>query len=720
MGIEQKANNVLRRFPVIKKIAKRIYQGTFCVISKKPRSEGIIERVTPNDRYEYFFGYYDKSPWDSSGRYMLCLRAMETSKNVAPKEPADIVLIDTRNNNSINKLATTHSWNVQQGCMAGWLGPDFKSKIFYNDFRDGKYCGVVLDLKTKRENVYDMPFYTVSDDGKIALTLDFARLHRLRPGYGYSNLEDKTKGENIPDGPCVWRINMYTKEITPILTYKQLYDFEHRPEMEKMEHKVNHLMLSPNGERFMVIHRWLKGGKKFSRLLTCDIDGKNLYNLSDDDMVSHCYWKNNNEIIAYCRKGKTDGYYLVNDKSKDYDRKWDFLTMDGHPSYSPDKKYVVTDTYPDRNRISTVRVLGDNTCIEVAKVESPFKYDNDTRCDLHPRWSRDGDKICFDGCFEGKRGLYVINNIRLQLPHTLINPEEIPKEATKGLVSCVIPSYKRSDTLKRAIDSVLNQSYKKIEVLIVDDNEKGDEWDRKLKRLMKTYADARVRLIVQPVHINGAVARNYGIKEAKGEFIAFLDDDDEWEKDKIEKQLELLRKEKADVVSCLWIAYKNGKEIRRCQKYSTEDIQFKILSRAVSIYTSTVLIKRSSIYEFGGFDETLKRHQDLQFLVDAAEDSKFVLLDEYKVKLHTDSEINKPDTKKLIEIKKAFLNREQQKIKKYSKKEQKRIKGAHEFELLYSSMRDKDVLHMLNYGCKVCMNFPAINDVVERIKERRK
>ena len=106
--------------------------------------------------------------------------------------------------------------------------------------------------------------------------------------------------------------------------------------------------------------------------------------------------------------------------------------------------------------------------------------------------------------------------------------------------------------------------------------------------------------------------------------------------------------------------------------------------------------------------------------MDAAEDSKFVLLDEYKVKLHTDSEINKPDTKKLIEIKKAFLNREQQKIKKYSKKEQKRIKGAHEFELLYSSMRDKDVLHMLNYGCKVCMNFPAINDVVERIKERRK
>ena len=188
----------------------------------------------------------------------------------------------------------------------------------------------------------------------------------------------------------------------------QLYDFEHRPEMEKMEHKVNHLMLSPNGKRFMVIHRWLKGGKKYSRLLTCDINGKNLYNLSDDDMVSHCFWKNDNEIIAYCRKGKTDGYYLMKDNSRDFDRKWDFLTVDGHPSYSPDKKYVVTDTYPDKNRVSTIRILGDKTCIEIARVKSPFKYDNDTRCDLHPRWDRKGEQICFDGVFEGKRNLYVV------------------------------------------------------------------------------------------------------------------------------------------------------------------------------------------------------------------------------------------------------------------------------------------------------------------------
>ena len=97
-------------------------------LSPKIKSEGNITRVSPDDEYEYFFGYYDKSPWDRSERYMLCLRVQNTYKDVAPKESADIILIDTHNENQVTKIHQTHSWNVQQGCMLQWLGPDYDKK----------------------------------------------------------------------------------------------------------------------------------------------------------------------------------------------------------------------------------------------------------------------------------------------------------------------------------------------------------------------------------------------------------------------------------------------------------------------------------------------------------------------------------------------------------------------------------------------------------------
>ena len=185
MSIEQKINYQLNKYPKVKKGVKRIYQLAMYAISKKTKSEGNFVRVSPDDRYEYFFGYYDKSPWDASGRYMLCMKAKDTWSDPDPTGEAEIILIDTDNNNSVRKLASTKTWNVQQGCMAQWLGPNFSSEIIYNDLRDGKYCSIILNVTTGEERIINAPVYTVSSDGKMALSLDFSRLHNLRKGYGY-------------------------------------------------------------------------------------------------------------------------------------------------------------------------------------------------------------------------------------------------------------------------------------------------------------------------------------------------------------------------------------------------------------------------------------------------------------------------------------------------------------------------------------------------------
>lgn len=447
MSLEQKINYQLNKYPGVKKVVKSVYQHAMYAISPKIKSEGNIIRISPNDpSHEYFFGYYDKSPWDATDRYMLCMRAKDTWSDVSPKEKADIILVDTslpeNDKERIRKIAETSSWNVQQSCMLQWLGPDFSSRILFNDYRDGKYVAVIKEIESGAEKIIPAPVYSVSADGKIALTLDFSRLYNLRPGYGYYNIPEKTKGVGLPDAVAVWKIDLESGAVTDLLTYKDVATFQPRPEMQEAGsvHKVNHLMLSPNGQRFMVLYRWFIGERKYTRLITCNVDETDMYVLSDDDMVSHCFWKDDEHILAFENKrdGGT-GYYLMRDKTQEYKRCWPELTGDGHPSYSLDRSHIVTDSYPDRARIQYLRVMKDeNSKPEtVAKVFSPFKYDNDTRCDLHPRWNHAGDKVCFDSVFEGHRGLYITDTL------TNENGSISMKNRVKSAVrNCAIGAYK--------------------------------------------------------------------------------------------------------------------------------------------------------------------------------------------------------------------------------------------------------------------------------------
>ena len=163
MSLEQKLNYQLNKYPAVKKIIKRVYQLGMYTISPKIKSA--------NEQGEFFFGYYDKCPWDITGRYMLCMKAKDTWSDVSPKDKLEILLLDTLTNTVVT-VAESNSWNVQQGCMAQWLGPEFKEKIIYNDFRNGHYCSVILNVFTgHEERIISVPIYTVATDGKTALTL---------------------------------------------------------------------------------------------------------------------------------------------------------------------------------------------------------------------------------------------------------------------------------------------------------------------------------------------------------------------------------------------------------------------------------------------------------------------------------------------------------------------------------------------------------------------
>lgn len=526
--LEQAGKRIFEQYPIIKRSAKRVYQLVSVATSnEKLKFEGDVVRVSPDDGYEYFYGYYDKSPWDASDRYMICIRVRQAYKSVAPKEPGVVGVIDTQDGNTFKKIGVTRSWNVQQSCMAQWMGPDFGTRILYNDFRDGRYCAVIYDFKNrKEEKVLPLAAYDVARDGSFILSLDFSRLHRMRPGYGYSNLPDTTKGELCPDKGCIWKVDIETGKVTELFKYTDFAAFEPDESMQEAEHKVNHLMISPNCRRFMVLHRWFQKGRKHTRLVTVNVDKTEMYNLSDDVFVSHCYWKNDDEILSFLRKKETGNhYYLMKDKTREYKMFWPELNTDGHCSYSPDGSLIITDTYPNRRRIASVYLCteNDNRARRIARVSAPFRYDNDCRCDLHPRWNREGTKICIDSVHEGKRGLYV-----LPVPTVDIGRYERASQK-EHTVTVVLATYNGERYLREQLDSLLRQKGVSVKIFVRDDgstdhtHEILDEYQS--KALLKWYTGE---------HLNVQNGYLDLLKNApRSDYYAFCDQDDVWDDDKL-------------------------------------------------------------------------------------------------------------------------------------------------------------------------------------------
>lgn len=289
------------------------------------------------------------------------------------------------------------------------------------------------------------------------------------------------------------------------------------------------------------------------------------------------------------------------------------------------------------------------------------------------------------------------------------------------LVSCVIPSYKRAETLRRAINSVLAQTYSHIEVIVVDDNIANDEFSKALHSVLNEYkGDDRVRLVTQPQHINGAEARNAGIRAAQGEYIAFLDDDDEWLPGKVEKQMEILNKHpEIDGVSSLYNEYTAGRLFHSCPPYNAEGLHKKIFQREVAVFTSTILLRRKALLEAGLFDNTLKRHQDLQLLLDFTKAHKMYALNEYLVKLHSDSTINRPSYERLVNIKRDFFHAVASHLEMYTPKEQRQIKAAHSFELAFAALKEKNVTAAIKHILSVGINISAYKSLMKRMKDRK-
>ena len=359
-----------------------------------------------------FFGYYDVIPFSGDDARLLAMVTTSTDHDVSARQEIRLGYFNVDDPQRFVAVAQTPTWCWQMGCRLQWHPSDPNRIIFYNTLVNGQYGAVLQDiLSGKIERQLDSPIYALDSSGRHGLSLNFSRLQRLRPGYGYRNLPDATRDDPCPGNDGIWRIDMLDNRADLIIDLSRLSRLDPPPTMNGAQHYVNHLSFNPSGSRFMFFHLWEAGGKRYNRMITSDLQGQNLCVLENEGTSSHYTWKNETELLATVHYGKAGTRYNLYGDGMGLKTvvAQGLLTKDGHPSYSPIDNFLLTDTYPDKYREQHVLLLtADERLFDLTRIYSPPEFKGETRCDLHPRWSRQGRAICVDETDRGLRELAVL------------------------------------------------------------------------------------------------------------------------------------------------------------------------------------------------------------------------------------------------------------------------------------------------------------------------
>lgn len=229
------------------------------------------------------------------------------------------------------------------------------------------------------------------------------------------------------------------------------------------------------------------------------------------------------------------------------------------------------------------------------------------------------------------------------------------------LVSVIIPTYNRATIISRAIKSVMLQTYSNYEIIVVDDGS-SDQTEDIVRKFEK------VKYIKHHINLNGAAARNTGIAHAKGDYIAFLDSDDEWLPEKLEKQIHSLEKIQSNLkisYSQLYL-FKNGFEEGVFPKRGLKDnelIEDYLFVNEGLMQTST-LVGSKALFEKVKFDENLIRHQDWDLCLSFANlsDLKYAYLDEPLSIWHGDDNLDRVSRSMAYEFSMNWINSHRKKI----------------------------------------------------------
>jgi hypothetical protein len=354
-----------------------------------------------------FFGYYDKVPMNRDG-YVIAHATQEiTACNSDNYEAVNIKIYHKDDPKNELHIISTNAFNWQQGSRAHWIDDEH---IIYNVLLEETYGSNIFSIKKGAVvRSFNVP---VQDSYKnnYFLSLNYSRLRMMRPEYGYHTLKNQDSFDDDSDG--IWYVDMSNGKTELIVSISDVKQYGRSASFDSARHKFNHIMISPNGLLFICLHRYFFRKVKKDRLILFDLNGNIKKVLADYEMVSHCYWLNDNEVIAYMRGASgADGYYIININSGSHEPFLSGLidsSGDGHPHVNGNR--LVTDTYPNKSRFQELIAVDLETKFNrtIGKFFHGFEYNGQSRCDLHPRISLCGKFVFFDSVFSGIRKLYMM------------------------------------------------------------------------------------------------------------------------------------------------------------------------------------------------------------------------------------------------------------------------------------------------------------------------
>lgn len=411
---ERAIASFLSRFPRLKSVVKRAYQYINYFIyrpSYRKASVAEIEAVGEMST-STFFGYYDCSPVSADGQHIL-LHAFSgaTTRRPTPDDTVSIVAVEATSGEEVCSFPSS-AFNWQQGSRLQWVNED---AFVFNDLAadESHYVARTASVGTgDLLRSYDHPIQDGYKD-EYFLSLNYRRLRALRPDYGYFSLP-ALSGEELSryEGDGLWRVDYETGDEELLYSLADLCDVEPQTAFEDSTHYANHVMISPEGDRFVFLHRYFHREQRYDRLLVGEPNGTSLRLLVDHDFVSHYCWIDADTLFGYMRgPDETDGYFVVDVDTGEMQRAFDGRLDkygDGHPHVCGTR--LVTDSYPNKGRMQTLLLCDIETgdIEEIAELHHGLDYDAEARCDLHPRLSPDGDTVFFDSVLDGRRRLYAM------------------------------------------------------------------------------------------------------------------------------------------------------------------------------------------------------------------------------------------------------------------------------------------------------------------------
>lgn len=427
------------------------------------KASSFIEPVfqTKSEKESEWFGYYNYDPLNHDQTRLLCNRSKY--EGVAPEKGMVIELgFYNTKSGEWNHIGNSDSWNWQQGAMMQWLpGEGNENKVIYNTSANNRLVSVIHDVETGKDAQINWPIYGITPDGKKSISLEMERSYWCN-AYHYQSVARDEYNVPVLESDGIFEIDLEHNTRKRIVSIQSVLELDPDPDFGELKHWLEHIMISPDGTHFVFLHRFCPRDNMYqyqTRAIIAKIDGTDLQILPEwrDYSWSHFGWngskgfslysivinklqrafiqatkdmkeekksfnlkdtlrgllvkakgllpvkvrvmlKGGNSSTMYLYYGNENGKYILQ-------KKWqqELLNIDGHPSFTSDGKYMITDSYPDSNGYQRLMVLNtENEKILLLGSFFASMKGTPASCDLHPKLCRNNNYLTIDSAFDKK------------------------------------------------------------------------------------------------------------------------------------------------------------------------------------------------------------------------------------------------------------------------------------------------------------------------------